>query len=104
MITILAQFKLKEESREEAEKALSEMVEAVQAKESGALTYIMNRSRREPTEITVFEVYEDGDAVSAHNASAHMAKLQSALSKVADLSTVKIQSLERIAGFTRESA
>ena len=61
MTTVLAQFKIQPGKEAEAEKALNEMAAAVEANEPGALLYVFNRSQKEPSEITVFEVYADGD-------------------------------------------
>jgi quinol monooxygenase YgiN len=104
MTTILARFKIQPGKEAEAEKALSEMVAAVQANEPGALAYIAHRSQKEPTEITFFEVYADAEAASAHGQTPHMATLQRSLAQLADLSTVKIERLERFAGFVRADA
>ena len=101
MIAILAQFKLKPEKQAEAEKALAEMVAAVEANEPGATLYIAHRSQKDPTLITFFEAYADDDAFTAHTQAPHMANLQRALAEFADLSTVRIERLDRIAGFTR---
>ena len=101
MTAILAQFKIKPEKQAEAEKALAEMVAAVEANEPGAALYIAHRSQEDPTLITFFEAYADDDAFRAHTQTPHMASLQRALAQLADLSTVRIERLERIAGFTR---
>ena len=101
MTAILAQFKLKPEMQAEAEKALAEMVAAVEANEPGAALYIAHRSEKDPTLITFFEAYADRDAFTAHTQTPHMANLQRVLAQVADLSTVRIERLDRIAGFVR---
>ncbi len=99
MITIIARLKIKPGN--EAEKAATEMTAAVEANEPGALAYLMHRSPQDPTDITVFEVYADTEAFSAHGQTAHMAALQSKLAQVADLTAIKIERLERFAGFVR---
>jgi quinol monooxygenase YgiN len=101
MITIIARLKIKPGNEAEVEKAASEMVAAVEANEPGALAYLMHRSQRDPTDVTVFEVYADSEAFSAHGQTPHMAKLQGKLAQLADLSAVKIQRLDRFAGFVR---
>ena len=101
MTAILAQFKIKPEKQAEAEKALAEMVAAVEANEPGAVLYIAHRSQKDPTLITFFEAYADGDAFRAHTATPHFINLQRALAELADLSTVRIERLDRIAGFVR---
>jgi len=104
MITIIARLKIKPGNEAEAEKAATEMAAAVEANEPGAVAYLMHRSQRDPTDITVFEVYADTEAFSAHGQTAHMATLQSKLAQVADLSAGKIERLERFAGFVRPAA
>ncbi len=101
MITIIAQLKILPGKESEAEKALAEMAAAVEANEPGALAYLMHRSQRDPTDVTVFEVYADGEAFSTHGQTSHMTALRASLAQVADLTAVKIDRLERFAGFTR---
>ncbi len=104
MTTILAQFKIQPGKEAEAEKALNEMAAAVEANEPGALLYVFNRSQKESSEITVFEVYSDGEALDTHNQTAHMGQLRAAFGSVFDPASVKIVRLERIAGFARPPA
>ena len=101
MITILARFKVQPGKEAEAEQALSDMAAIVEGNEPGALAYLFHRSQKDPTEITVFEVYADGDAFSAHGQTPHMAQLRSAFGSVFDAASVKIERLERFAGFLR---
>ena len=101
MTAILAQLKIKPEKQAEAEKALAEMVAAVEANEPGATLYIAHRSQKDPTFITFFEAYVDDDAFRAHTATPHFQDLQRVLAQVADLSTVRIERLDRVAGFVR---
>ncbi|MDP2674927.1 MAG: putative quinol monooxygenase [Dehalococcoidia bacterium] len=101
MTAILAQFKIKPEMQAEAEKALAEMVAAVEANEPGAVLYVAHRSQKDPTLITFFEAYADHDAFTAHTQTPHFQNFQRQLAQLADLSTVRIERLERIAGFTR---
>jgi quinol monooxygenase YgiN len=102
MITIIARIKIKPGNEAEAEKAATEMAAAVEANEPGAIAYLMHRNQRDPTDITVFEVYEDTEAFAAHGQTAHMAALQGKLAQVADLTAIKIERLERFAGFVRQ--
>ncbi len=104
MTTILARFKVQPGKEDEAEKAISEMAVAVQANEPGALAYIMHRSQKDPSEITVFEVYADAEAFDAHGQSPHMGQFRAAFASVFDPSSVKIERLERLAGFVRPPA
>ncbi len=104
MTTILAQFKVQPGKEDEAEKALNEMAAAVEANEPGALAYIMHRSQKDPDEITVFEVYADAEALNAHGQTSHMAQFRSNFASLFDPASVKIERLERIAGFVRPPA
>ncbi len=104
MITILARLKIQAGKEAEGEKALSEMAAAVEANEPGALLYVFNRSQKEPSEITVFEVYADAEAFDAHGQSPHMGQFRAAFASVFDPTAVKIERLERIAGFVRADA
>ena len=104
MTTVVASFNIKEDKQAEAEEALKEMAAAVEANEPGALAYIAHRSQKEPTEITFFEVYADAEAARAHRQTPHYATLQRSLAQFADLSTIKVDRLERIAGFVRADA
>ncbi len=104
MTTILARFKIQPGKEAEAERAISEMAAAVEANEAGALTYIMHRSQKDPGEITVFEVYADGEALDSHNQTPHMAQFRSNFGSLFDPASVKIERLERIAGFVRQGA
>ncbi len=104
MTTILARFKLQPGKEAEAEEAISEMVAAVEANEPGALAYIMHRSQKDPTEITVFEVYADAEALNAHGQTAHMAQFRSNFASLFDPASVRIERLDRIAGFVRPPA
>ena len=104
MTTILAQFKIQPGKEAEAEKALNEMAAAVEANEPGALLYVFNRSQKEPSEITVFEVYASDEAHDTHKHTSHMAQFRSGFGPLFDPDSVKIERLERIAGFARPPA
>ncbi len=104
MTTRLAQFKIRPGKEVEAEEALSEMVAAVEANEPDALLYVFNRSQKEPSEITVFEVYADAEAFATHSQTAHLGQFRSGFGPLFDPATVKIVRLERIAGFMRPPA
>ncbi len=104
MTTILAQFKIQPGKEAEAEKALNEMAAAVEANEPGALAYAIHREEKDPTRIVFFEMYTDRDAFKTHTGTPHFMAFQQKLAGLADLSTVSIQRLERVAGFVRASA
>ena len=104
MTTILARFKIQPGKEAEAEKALNEMAAAVETNEPGALTYIFHRSQKDASEITVFEVYADAEAFDAHGQSPHMGQFRAAFASLFDPASVKIERLERLAGFLRPPA
>jgi quinol monooxygenase YgiN len=99
--TIVARFKIQEGKEAEAEEAMQKQAAAVEAGEPGALAYIFNRNRKEPLEITVFEVYADDDAVQAHRGTDYMAAFSGLFGTIFDPASVKIERMERVAGFMR---
>lgn len=101
MITVIAGFNIREEKRAEAEEALAEMAAAVESGEPGALAYAIHRDEKDPTRIVFFEMYTDRDAFKAHTGTPQFIAFQQKLAGLADLSTVSIQRLERLAGFIR---
>ncbi len=104
MISILARFKVQAGKETEAEEAIKTMAATVEASEPGALTYIFHRNARDASEITVFEIYADDAAFEAHRTTPHMATFGSKFGSLFDPATVKIERLERVAGFNRNSA
>jgi quinol monooxygenase YgiN len=101
MQTIVARFKIHPGKEAEAEEAMKKQAAAVEAGEAGALAYIFNRNRKDPTEITVFEVYADDDAFQAHTGTEHMGAFRGLFGTVFDPASVKIERVERVAGFMR---
>lgn len=101
MNTIIAQFKVNPGQEAAAEEAVRKMAAAVEAKEPGAQAYIFHRDRKDPAQITVFEIYADDAASSIHRASGHMAAFGALFGTIFDPASVKISRLERIAGFSR---
>ena len=102
MVTIIARFKMQAGKEDEALERLTKMVSAVQAQEQGALAYICHRSQDDPSEIVFFEVY--ADALQAHGQTSHMGEFRGAFARLFDASQVKIERLERVAGFVRAEA
>lgn len=101
MNTILARFKVVAGKEAEAEEAMKKQAASVESAEPGALTYIFHRNRKDPSEITVFEIYADDDASIAHRDAEHMGAFRAYFGSVFDADSVKIDRLERIAGFSR---
>lgn len=101
MTTIMARFNVLPGKEAEAEEAMRQMASAVESNEPGARTYIFHRSAKNPAEITVFEMYADDQAAGVHAGSEHMAKFRTHFGALFDPATVKIEKLDRIAGFSR---
>jgi len=101
MNTILARFNIVAGKEAEAEEAMKKQAASVESAEPGTLAYIFHRNRKEPSQITVFEIYADDDASTAHRDTEHMGTFRSYFGSLFDPATVKIERLERIAGFTR---
>lgn len=101
MVTIYASFRINEGKETEAEKAIKDMVSAVEANEPGALLYAMNRSQQDPLEVHVFEMYKDQEAAAAHAGSEHMAAFRQHFRDVFDGGSVKIVQLDKVAAVKR---
>jgi quinol monooxygenase YgiN len=101
MDTILARFNVMAGKEAEADEAIKTMAAAVEASEGGALAYVFYQNRKNPHEITVYEIYKDDEAFQAHGGTEHMGAFRGYFGSVFDPSTVKIDRLERIAGFSR---
>ncbi len=101
MQTIVARFKIIPGKEADSEEAMKKMASSVEANEAGALTYIFHRNLKDPAEITVFEVYRDDAASAAHVASEHMGVFRTHFGPLFDPATVKIERVERVAGFSR---
>jgi quinol monooxygenase YgiN len=99
--TILARFRILPGKEEEADEAIKAMAAAVEEKEGGALAYLFYQNRKDPNEITVYEIYKDDGAFQAHGGTEHMGAFRAYFGSVFDPATVKIDRLERIAGFSR---
>lgn len=101
MITVLARFHVRPGAQPIAEEAFQEMAAAVAANEPGTLAYLIHWTERVPTELTILEMYEDEEALAAHGHTPHMKRLQERLGKHVDLASLKMERLNRIAGFIR---
>lgn len=103
MIVMLARFRMKDGKENEALEAARTMVQAVRAGEPGCLVYICHRSQAEPSELVWYEAYEDTAALTAHGSSEHMQAFRQRLPDLVDVTQVKLEMLERVDGFVRES-
>ena len=101
MPTIIARFKIQAGKEAEAEEAMKAQAAAVEGGEPGTLSYTFLRNRKDPLEISVFEIYADAEALETHRHTPHMATFESKFGSLFDPATVKIERLERVAGFSR---
>jgi quinol monooxygenase YgiN len=101
MLSIVARFKIIPGKEAEAEEAMKKMAGSVESNEPGALAYIFHRNLKDAAEVTVFEIYKDDGASAAHRDSEHMGTFRTYFGSLFDPATVKIDRMERIAGFNR---
>jgi quinol monooxygenase YgiN len=101
MVTVIFRAKMKSGKEDEALERLQKMADAVQGQESGALVYAVHRLQDEPSEVVLWESYADDAAFQTHMATPHMGELRGAFAELFDPSTVKLERLERVAGFAR---
>ena len=104
MVSIIFRMQIKEGKEEEALERLRKMADSVQAQEPGALAYLFHRSQEKPSEVVLFEIYADDAALQAHMQTPHMDELRTNLSEFFEVSQMKAERLERIAGFARAEA
>jgi quinol monooxygenase YgiN len=79
------------------------MAERVRDAEPGCLVYLCHRSFAEPPEIVWYEVYENDAALTVHGGSEHMQAFGQRLPDIVDVTQIKVERLERLDGFVRES-
>jgi quinol monooxygenase YgiN len=101
MVSVIFRVKMKPGKEEEALAQFRQMVESVQANEPGTLMYAFHRLQGDPAEIVFWEAYADDAAFKAHAATPHMAEMRAAFGELFDTSTVKLERLDRVAGFVR---
>ena len=103
MIVIIARLKVQPGKEEAAFEAAKGLVSSVQVEEPGTVAYICHRLDRDgaQAEMIFYEVYADGAAAAAHRKSAHMAAFGGKVPELFDASQIKIERVERVAGFVR---
>ena len=101
MISLVFKMKLKEGMEEEALAQIEKMAAGVEANEPNVLAYVFHRSHDDPSQVVLFESYEDDDAFQAHMKTPHMAEFQASIATLFDTSAVEVTRLDRIAGVVR---
>ena len=101
MVSVIFRAKMKPGKEDEAIKAMSEMAAAVEANEAGAIVYALHRVQEDPSELVFWELYSDDDAFKAHMATGHMGAMRGSFGELFDTTSVKLERLDRVAGFSR---
>ncbi len=101
MVSVIFRAKMKAGKEDEALAKMSSMVGSVQKGEPGALVYAFHRLQDDPSEIVFWEAYADDDAFKAHMGTPHMNEMRGFFPELFDATTVKLERLERVAGFAR---
>jgi quinol monooxygenase YgiN len=104
MVSVIFRARMKPGKEEEAVAKMSQMVAAVKANEPGVLLYAFHRPKEDPSELVFIEAYADDEAFKAHGATPHMGDMRSSFAELFDPTTVKLERLDRVAGFARENS
>jgi quinol monooxygenase YgiN len=103
MVSLIFRAKMKPGKEDEAVAQMSQMVAAVKANEPGVLLYAFHRPQEDPSELVFMEAYTDDEAFKAHGGTPHMAQMRSSFAELFDPTTVKMERLDRVAGFARDN-
>lgn len=101
MITILFRMKMRNGKEKPALASLRKMAATVSASEPDTLAYVFHRSQDDAADVVLYEAYLDNAALQTHVQSPHMAEFQTKVAELFDVSAIKVDALERIAGFVR---
>jgi quinol monooxygenase YgiN len=101
MITVIARLQILPGKENLALPALQDMAHAVQTREPGCLMYHVTRSLVNVSEIYVYELYEDENALAEHSKSEHMTKFRAGLDEWGDRAHFNVETMDGIAGFAR---
>jgi len=101
MVNVIFRAKMKPGKEDEALAKMRSMAESVQANEPGTLVYAFHRPQDDPSELVFWESYADDDAFKTHAGTAHMSDMRSSFADLFDTTSVKLERMERVAGFVR---
>ena len=101
MVSVIFRAKMKPGKEDEALKKMTEMVSAVKANEPGAIIYGFHRVTEDPSELVFWELYAGDDAFKTHMGTEHMGAMRGSFADLFDPTTVKLERLDRVAGFSR---
>lgn len=99
-ITQIARLTMQEGKEEEAMSTFRGLVEAVEANEPGVLAYSAYRSESNPSELVVFEIYQDAAALAAHTSADHMKAAMGSFMQLFK-PPLNIEKLSSVQGFMR---
>lgn len=72
MISLIANFTIKDGTQAEFEAAMKTMAEAVLANEPGVTLYQLNKKKGSQTEYFMMELYDTAETLAAHGKTDHM--------------------------------
>ncbi len=101
MVIVIFRAKMKPGKEEEALAKMRTMVAAVKDNEPGTLAYICHQMKDDPSEIVFYEAYADEATFQGHMGTPHMGELRAAFGDLFDTTQVKLERLDRVAGFSR---
>jgi quinol monooxygenase YgiN len=101
LVTVIFRAKMKAGKEDQAIDAMKKMAAAVESAEGDTLVYAICRNQEDPSELLVLESYKDDAAFQAHMATSHMGDMRAAFGDLFEPSGVKLERIERLAGFAR---
>ena len=99
-ITQIVKFRIIEGQEESLLAMLSAFIATTEQVELGVLTYLAHRSKEDPSEVVLFEVYKDEAAYETHRTAPHWASISTEFTNAIEL-PLDVQLLDRIGGFSR---
>jgi quinol monooxygenase YgiN len=101
LVTVIFRAKMKEGKEDQAIDAMKRMAAAVESGESDTLIYTICRNQEDPSELLVIECYKDDAAFQTHMGTSHMGDMRATFGDLFEPSGVKLERVERLAGFAR---
>lgn len=96
MIGAIARLKVQDGKGPEFEVAFGALADRVRSDEAGNRLYQLCRSRADPNEYVVMEIYADQAAVDAHTSSAHFRELAPTLAPFLQPGRPQIEFLDTV--------
>lgn len=83
-VTLIAKLKAKQGCENDLEAAFHDMIKKVRAAEPGCLTYILHKSKDDPTMFVWYETYTDDAAFATHRKTDHMKEMGARIANLLD--------------------